>query len=1122
LLEIVTIFSYFGFDNPYDSPAKPTEPMNYIADLHIHSHYSRATSRKLDPENLFIWAQRKGVQVLGSGDLSHPQWLAEMREKLEPSPTADGFYELKPSLAKTLLAEVPAACRAPVHFILSGEISSIYKKDGEVRKVHNVIFFPSFESVQKFQDRLDRIGNIRSDGRPILGLDSRHLLEIVLETDPRGVLIPAHIWTPWFSLLGSQSGFDSVEACFDDLTRHIFALETGLSSDPPMNWRLTQLDRYNLISNSDAHSPENLAREANVFTTELSYDSLFAALREKNHPGFWGTLEFFPEEGKYHMDGHRKCNRMMRPAETVRNNGLCPVCGKPAVLGVSYRVEELADCEEGRRPADAKSFSSIVPLMEVLAEVMAVGVTSKKVRALYDLLQQKLGAELTILRDCPLDEIGLAGGPLTREAIRRMRDGEVDAQPGYDGEFGVIRLFRGDDREKILQANPLFEIAAIGEKAKPAVEEKIKPPRRSRAEAKKISEESGDYGLNPEQEEAVRHHGAPLIIQAGPGTGKTRVLTHWLARLLRNGLAAADQVLAITFTNKAAAELRDRLRSLLAEDPGQAPMISTFHGFGLHLLRQTPAFFARDPSFRIIAAQDDPAFLADLEKKCGRRIPANELERISLIKGRLFDPDTLPPSVSAQLGQDFLTHFRSYESLLAEKNAVDLDDLIGMPVRLLRNDPEWRRTFLQRYTVIAVDEFQDINQAQYELFRIFAIAASQVCVIGDPDQSIYGFRGASPQYFGQLMQDLPNHRFIRLSRNYRSSQNILDASGQVLGRSASDLHSGISAEIKIQVRQAVSDHAEAEQVVKTIEELLSGTTSFSMDSGRVARGLETHGYAFGDMAILLRSKNLLPPLMEALTRAGIPYETIQEQPLSNDPYVRFVLATFTYLLDRSQAGLKAVAGFFLHDEVEILHWLESQTEPATDRALFPGSSAWYRLTSFLRAAADWSAESTVSQLLASIRQWSPVAAEQETTFKKLETFAAGFDNRLQAFCDALLLQKGMDDWDPRADRVRILTMHAAKGLEFPVVFIIGCEEGIIPFAFGAKTLEVEEEKRLFYVAMTRSKRHLYLSWAQSRWLQGQRHVQSPSRFLSAISDKLLQRCKEEKKTKKGAGQMKLF
>jgi len=298
LLEIVTIFSYFGFDNPYDSPAKPTEPMNYIADLHIHSHYSRATSRKLDPENLFIWAQRKGVQVLGSGDLSHPQWLAEMREKLEPSPTADGFYELKPSLAKTLLAEVPAACRAPVHFILSGEISSIYKKDGEVRKVHNVIFFPSFESVQKFQDRLDRIGNIRSDGRPILGLDSRHLLEIVLETDPRGVLIPAHIWTPWFSLLGSQSGFDSVEACFDDLTRHIFALETGLSSDPPMNWRLTQLDRYNLISNSDAHSPENLAREANVFTTELSYDSLFAALREKNHPGFWGTLEFFPEEGK--------------------------------------------------------------------------------------------------------------------------------------------------------------------------------------------------------------------------------------------------------------------------------------------------------------------------------------------------------------------------------------------------------------------------------------------------------------------------------------------------------------------------------------------------------------------------------------------------------------------------------------------------------------------------------------------------------------------------------------------------------------------------------------------------------------------------------------------------------
>ncbi|RMF69265.1 MAG: DNA helicase UvrD, partial [Calditrichaeota bacterium] len=279
--------------------------MKFVADIHLHSHFSRATSKSLNLESLYKWAQLKGVHVVGTGDIAHPGWLDEMKARLEPA--EDGLFRLKPEVARAVEAEVPKACRNTVRFMLAGEISNIYKKADKVRKIHNVVCLPSFDAVERFQARLEQIGNIRSDGRPILGLDARDLLEIVLETDPQGHLIPAHIWTPWFSLLGSMSGFDSVEACFADLTPHIFALETGLSSDPPMNWRLSALDKYTLVSNSDAHSPQKLAREANVFETELSYGNIFAALQSGSKQAFLGTIEFFPEEGKYHYDGHRKC-----------------------------------------------------------------------------------------------------------------------------------------------------------------------------------------------------------------------------------------------------------------------------------------------------------------------------------------------------------------------------------------------------------------------------------------------------------------------------------------------------------------------------------------------------------------------------------------------------------------------------------------------------------------------------------------------------------------------------------------------------------------------------------------------------------------------------------------------
>ncbi|MFQ6114216.1 MAG: endonuclease Q family protein, partial [bacterium] len=391
--------------------------MKFIADIHLHSHFSRATSKDLNLEYLCKWAQLKGIQVVGTGDIAHPGWLEEMKKKLEPA--EEGLFQLKEEFSKPIQKEVFKACQNPVRFVLAGEISNIYKKNDKVRKIHNVVFLPSFQAVEKLQATLEKVGNIRSDGRPILGLDARDLLEIVLESDPQAHLIPAHIWTPWFSLLGSMSGFDSVEECFDDLTSHIFALETGLSSDPPMNWRLSALDGYTLVSNSDAHSPQKVAREANVFDTELSYPAIFEALKTGDPEAFCGTIEFFPEEGKYHYDGHRKCGIRWDPKTTLRNKGICPECGKSVTVGVMHRVETLADREEGEKPPRCHPFKSLIPLPEVLAEVHEVGVNSRRVNESFELLLSKLGPELDILRYLPLEDVEKIAGSLLAEGIRR-------------------------------------------------------------------------------------------------------------------------------------------------------------------------------------------------------------------------------------------------------------------------------------------------------------------------------------------------------------------------------------------------------------------------------------------------------------------------------------------------------------------------------------------------------------------------------------------------------------------------------------------------------------------------------------------------------------------------------
>lgn len=444
---------------------------DFLADLHIHSRFSRATSSRLNVPLLAAWAGLKGLNVLGSGDFTHPQWREELGQQLVYE-EASGLYRLKdPASIAAALPELPVAAMDKAgeggdpsgpRFMLQGEISSIYKRGGRVRKVHNLVFMPTLEAAERFSQRLAQLGNLHSDGRPILGLDSRDLLELVLEAHPLAFLVPAHIWTPWFSLFGSKSGFDRMEDCFGDLTGEIFALETGLSSDPAMNRLWSALDNYRLVSNSDAHSGENLGREANVFAGAVSYEGMLKALKhpeQAQETRFLGTVEFFPEEGKYHMDGHRKCDIVLSPAETRELGGICPVCGGPLTVGVLNRVMELADRDQPLYgPGDGQGgeglgeggFASLVPLPEVLGEILGTGSKSRKVGDMYAKVLERFGPELTVLRCTPESELARFFPPLA-EAVGRMRRGQVHLQGGYDGEYGVVRMFTDKERKEILR-----------------------------------------------------------------------------------------------------------------------------------------------------------------------------------------------------------------------------------------------------------------------------------------------------------------------------------------------------------------------------------------------------------------------------------------------------------------------------------------------------------------------------------------------------------------------------------------------------------------------------------------------------------------------------------------------
>lgn len=1128
--------------------------MQLIADLHIHSHYSRATSKDLTPEHLDYWARVKGIDVVGTGDFTHPAWTAELQEKFAPA--EEGLFALRPEFQLSDRQPDPGG---EVRFMLTAEISCIYKYDGKVRKVHHVVCAPDFATVDRIQKELGRIGNITSDGRPILGLDSRDLLEIVLEASPEAFFIPAHIWTPWFSTLGSKSGFDSIEECFRDLAPHIHAVETGLSSDPPMNWMCSSLDRFTLVSNSDAHSPEKLGREANRLETERSYPAIIAALQHGEQAGFRGTIEFFPQEGKYHFDGHRKCGIRWDPVETIRHNGICPQCNRPITQGVLSRVAQLADRDRiEARPARSE-FASLVPLKELLSELLGVGPASKRVKQAYDTLVSKGGSELSILSTVDLQRCEQIGGAPFAEAVRRMRARQVVVDEGFDGEYGRVRVFAAgeapSEREqdllfadvaKVAAPSALamveFDLAALqsikraaataadgqhsasdaaqsnaaspnaaepgATQASTVGQNDTREPQPNAAQpgaAQPVDGAAADliHELNPMQREAVVRVDGPSLILAGPGTGKTKTLTTRIAYLIRKHKVAPGSILALTFTNKAAQEMQQRVDSLLGDTPAdhgpaERPLIATFHAFGLALLRELAPQTGRDAQFSIVGHPERLALIHELLPDGADRSQRERtklIDRIATAKQQLATLQTLEREDPA-----FAQLFDRYERSLQEINAFDLDDLIRIPLQLINADAQLQQRYRDRFAWILVDEYQDVNELQYRLLRTLAPDHSaNLCVIGDPNQAIYGFRGAMVGYIRAFEADYPNATVHRLATSYRCPDRILSASAQVLDAAAGERTQGIDAGVNTRIVATQTDRSEAEFVARTIEQLLGGLQFFSIDSA-VTAGNAAEGIAsLADVAILCRTRRQMPAIAKALLDHHIPYQRIESGPLfpSGAPRLLIDLAKYWRNPRSRVAELKLQADGITPDVAALPQQLG--TDP--------------------RGAA-------VPQVLQALQRIHGIdeSYAEAAQLPELLRIAGDFGTDHDAFLRSIDLGSGVDRYRRDSEQVSLMTLHAAKGLEFGAVFVVGCEDGLIPYTLNRKTTDSAEERRLLYVGMTRAKRYLYLTHAGRRTLFGREHNNARSPFLDDLEQELLDRLEpgDHRKPEAKRSQLDLF
>lgn len=1062
--------------------------MRLIADLHIHSKYSRATSRDCVPEVLELWARRKGIDLLGTGDFTHPIWREELREKLEPA--EEGLYILKEAYRQ----EGPSA---RPRFVVTGEISSIYKKGGRVRKIHNLILLPGLDQAEALSRRLEAIGNIHSDGRPILGLDSRDLLEITLEVCPSAIFIPAHIWTPHFSLFGAFSGFDTMEECFGDLTPHIHAVETGLSSDPPMNWRLSALDSYALVSNSDAHSPSKLGREANLLDIDLSYPALAEALNGRSSDqGLLGTIEFFPEEGKYHYDGHRNCKCCLAPSEAEAFSGICPVCGGKLTVGVLHRVETLADRDEGYRPAQPVPFESLIPLPEVIAGSTGYAPTCQKVLHQYNQLLRELGSEFEILRQVPPEEIERLAGPCVAEGIRRMRSGTVDAAPGYDGEYGKIKLL--DPSEMDLLQGQLFLLGAEpgGIRPKPIRE---KRPGKAPGAKKKEAAPAPELQLNQEQQAAVLAPQTAVSVIAGPGTGKTKTLVARVIHLIEDCGISPAEITAVTFTNQAAGEMRARLEAHFGKKRSLKRLtIGTFHSICLNLLSKDGPITVLD-EFEARAVAEE--ILAKLPISPSPRRLLQEISRhkngiLPLEEARLLTPALL----------------EAYTQALREYGALDYDDLLLEALQRSEGEKPPRA-----FRHLLVDELQDINDLQYRLIR--AWAGEDLFVIGDPLQSIYGFRGADIHCFDRFYQDYPQALRIRLTKNYRSTPEILGCALPLIRTQMPELtlepQSPSGAPVRLLTAQ--DDFSEALFLAKEINRMVGGIDMLDAQAKRFQRTDQLR--SFSDVAVLYRTHRQAELIEFCLKKEGIPYVVAGRDKLLAEPSVRGTAGFFRHLLNPAdrlslRTCLKALFRCS-NSQLEVLteHYEPTLLEAASlpsELAAIPGIQRWWSL------AQAYLPRLSLEQPAALLEDWRTAIEPESAPLEQLVHMAVCYDS-LSAFLGNLALGQERDvsrsgSRTYLSNAVSLMTFHGAKGLEFPVVFLCGLKEGTLPLENPGRTTDIEEERRLLYVGVTRAQEELVLLASES-----------PSPFLEALPQTACERgAAAEPRRPAAAKQLSLF
>lgn len=1012
----------------------------YIADLHIHSRFSRATSRECDAPHLDLWARRKGITLVGTGDLTHPAWRQELSEMLIPA--EEGFYQLKEELrlpCETLGAQTP-------RFVLSGEISTIYKRGGKTRKVHHVILLPSLEAAETLSHRLEAIGNLHSDGRPILGLDSRDLLEITLESCPEAIYIPAHIWTPHFSLFGAFSDFETLEECYADLSPHIHALETGLSSDPPMNRRLSMLDGYTLVSNSDAHSPAKLGREANLLDCELSYPLLKRAI--ETGEGFHGTIEFYPEEGKYHLDGHRNCHCCLEPAETAALDGRCPVCGRKLTVGVLHRVEALSDRAESI--ALPKPFESLIPLPEVLADCMGVSPASKKVEAAYLQLLARIGPEFTLLRELPIETIASAADPIVAEAVRRLREGRVIRKAGYDGEYGVISLFEPGEVERLSGQTSLLDLAGLAGKKSFRTDGVAK---KKAASAAAVG--SATVQLNPEQLAAVTANAACTAVIAGPGTGKTKTLVARIAHLIEQGVAPSH-ITAVTFTRQAAREMLERLTQQLGKKAVRGLHIGTFHAIALELIDSKP-FVSRAQSVELLAN-----LLAEHEEHLS---PAECLRALSLYKSRLCEPSSESSGLPRWLPG-------AYQQRLEVLGLRDLDDVLL--------DALHGRFPVMRFQHLLVDEFQDINAVQHALIEHWAQKSESLFVIGDPDQAIYGFRGAKADCFDTFLAAHPDALLIRLQRNYRSTSQVLEAALSVIRRNPGmerDFLPFHSHGCPVRMLEAPDAFSESVWIAKEIARMVGGV---DMLEAQRARSEQRAARSFSDIAVLCRTHRQLEQIEHALNHDSIPCIVSGHEDFLSDTAVQGMIGFFASLLDPQDGPslYAALDGLWKLPSALAQRAIVAFSTSADPDALAAELDGFPLLTPWIEAVRRFSSgkrEKPRKQL----ETLAQLCALESEALTKLFNAAVFHDDMAE-----LLRQLRLgEEADVRrasgagyaSGAVRLMTLHGAKGLEFPVVFLAGITDGCLPMERVQSRTDMEEERRLFFVGITRAREELILT-----------------------------------------------